>query len=507
MNARPLALVVSATCLAFALLARGLAGQSVPAGTPGTLTVLSKDGRRTIATSLINNQEFTALDDLSAAFQLVIQEGSGAITVTYKGKTIILTPDQALASVSGRLVSMPSAPVRSGRRWLVPLEFISRGLAPIYDTRLDLRKPAHLLVVGDLRVPRLSARYETLGAAARLTIDATPRATSTVVQEGDRLTVKFDADAVDATSPLIASQPPASLVQAVRVIDPVTLSVDLGPRVAGFRTSSEQVDAASRLVIDFVAAQTSNEAGSPAATAPPPELPPVLTQAAATIRTIAIDPGHGGDDEGAKGPGGSKEKDITLAVARRLKASIESRLGIRVLLTRDDDQSVAVDDRTSLANNNKADMFISLHANASLRRATSGATIFSASFAHEAEQRVRASLAPERLPTFGGGLRDIEIVPWDLAQIRHLDQSVAFAGILEQQLRDRVPMAAHAVDQAPLRILQSANMPAVLIEMAFVTNAAQEQALNGNGFQAAFVQGVYDSIIRFRDSLGAGGAQ
>src|SRR5207245_1219836 len=82
----------------------------------------------------------------------------GAITVSYKGKTIVLTPDQALASVSGRLVSLPAPPTRNGRRWLVPVEFISRALGLIYDARLDLRKPSRLLVIGDLRVPRLTAR-------------------------------------------------------------------------------------------------------------------------------------------------------------------------------------------------------------------------------------------------------------------------------------------------------------------------------------------------------------
>ena len=123
------------------------------------------------------NQEFVALDDLAAAFQLTSTKRSlGAITVSYKGKTIVLTPDQTLASVSGRLISLPAPPARSGRRWLVPVEFISRALALIYDVRLDLRKPSRLLVVGDLRVPRVTVRYDPLGAAGRLTIDATPRA-------------------------------------------------------------------------------------------------------------------------------------------------------------------------------------------------------------------------------------------------------------------------------------------------------------------------------------------
>ena len=198
MSARS-ALLYPAVFLAVVLFVRGLASQG--AAQPSPLTLLAKEGRRVIPVSLVNDQEFAALDDLAATFQLAVREESLAITVTYKGKTIILTPDQALASVSGRLVALPAPPARAGRRWLVPVEFISRALAPIYDTRLELRKPSHLVIVGDLRVPRVTLRYEPVGVAARLTVDTTPRATSAVTQDNARLTIKYDADALDVDAP------------------------------------------------------------------------------------------------------------------------------------------------------------------------------------------------------------------------------------------------------------------------------------------------------------------
>jgi N-acetylmuramoyl-L-alanine amidase len=261
-----------------------------------------------------------------------------------------------------------------------------------------------------------------------------------------------------------------------------------------------------RLVIDLLGTQTDTSPPSPAPPAPQPpvDVPPALTPPASAIRTIAIDPGHGGEDEGVRGAQGIKEKDLALAIARRVKGVIEARLGVRVLLTRDDDRNIPLDDRTALANNNKADLFISLHANASLRRSVAGATIFSAVFDSSDTEAARAAPG-ERVPTFGGGLRDIELVPWNLAQTRHVDQSAEFATILEQQLRDRVPLSAHAVDRAPLRVLESANMPAVLIEIGFLSNAEQEKQLALDGFQNTFVQAVYDAIVRFRDALNAGG--
>ena len=504
MNARPHSIFPVAATAAFLIaLATALSSQPAP---PPSLSLLARDGRRALPLVLVADQEFVALDDLASAFQLTVREESlGAVTVSYKGKTIVLTPDQALASVSGRLVSLPAPPSRNGRRWLVPVEFISRALSLIYDALLDLRKPSRLLVIGDLRVPLLTVRYDSLGAAGRLTIDATPRATATVTQDAEHLTIKFDADALDVPNPPLPAPGAPGLLLGVRVVDATTLAVDLGPRFAGFRATSQPSDTAMRVVIDLVAAQT--DAGIPTGAAPAPqptpELPPSFGQTGSTFRTIALDPGHGGDDEGAKSAAGAKEKDLTLAIARRIKGVIESRLGLRVLLTRDDDRSVPVDERTSAANNNKADLFVSLHVNGSLRPSASGASIYVAAFDRDAAQA--SAGGAERLPAFGGGSREIELVPWDLAQTRHLDQSAAFADLLQQAMRDHVPMAARPVDKAPLRVLESANMPAVLVELGYLTNPDQAKVLGSDAFQNAVVQALFDAIVKFRDTLPGGG--
>jgi len=223
--------------------------------------------------------------------------------------------------------------------------------------------------------------------------------------------------------------------------------------------------------------------------------------AGSALRTIALDPGHGGEDEGVKGAGGIKEKDLTLAVARRAKAIIEARLGIRVLLTRDDDRNVPLDERVALANNNKSDLFVSLHANASMRKTLSGASILSALFP-DGDQTAHAA-APEVLPTFGGGSRSIELVPWNLAQRPHLDQSAEFARIFEGELHDRIPMSPRPIDSAPLRVLESANMPAILVEMGYLSNPDQEKQLATPEFQGTFVAALYGAVVKFRDGLDA----
>src|SRR5262245_1684641 len=223
-----------------------LAGQNAAA----SLLVLSRDGRRALPITVSGSQEMVALDDLGAMFQLAVREERDALTVSYKGRTVVLTPDQSMASVSGRLITLPAPPAKVGNRWIVPIDFISRALLPIYDQRLELRRPSHLLIVGDLRVPRVTIRQEQLGAGARVTIESTPRAVTTVTQDStQRLSVKFDADVIDVALPV--GQSPG-LIQGYRVLDNTTIAIELGPRYASFRASTQVADANARTVIDLL---------------------------------------------------------------------------------------------------------------------------------------------------------------------------------------------------------------------------------------------------------------
>ena len=501
--------VLRRTAFSFALSLAVLSSTDILLSQQPPLTVLSSTDRRALATTTVNEQEYVGLDELARMFQLTVREDQlGMLAITYKGKTILLTPDQPLGSVGGRVIALPAPAIRSNRRWLVPVDFIGRALALVYDAKITLRRPSRLVIVGDLRVPRVQVRYDpsTGSGQARLTIDATPRAASTVTQDGDQLVVRFDADAIDLVNPGAPLGGAAQgVIQGVRLVDSVTVAFTTGPRFGAFKVSSQTSDTSMRQTIDIAtgsAPQSAEAPQLPALSAPPPDLSALTAAGGALIRTIAIDPGHGGDDEGAKGADGTKEKDITLAVARKLKAALESKLGVRVLLTRDEDRSVGIDDRTAVANNGKADLFISLHANASWRPALAGATISTALFEHQAEQAAR-SLAPELVPAFGGVPRDIEFVPWDVAQIPHLEQSATLARVIEEQLHDRVPLAKTPVDAAPLRVLESANMPAVLIEMGYLTNADQEKQLAGADFQNTLVQSLVDAVMKYRDAMGA----
>ncbi len=489
-----------------ALLARSLAlllftlAAQAPAGS-APYTVLSKEGRRPLAARTIGGQEMFALDDLAKLFEITYREDpvAGGLTVTVRGQTIVLSSGQGLASVGGRVISLPAPPAKEGRAWYVPVDFVSRALAPLLGTPLELRKPSRLIIVGGFRMPRVAGRVEPLGSLARLTLDIAPATPHTVSHEGSRLVVKFEADALDATLPASAAP---DFIQAVRPGDtPAMIAIDLGPRFGSYRATDVPADrGAGRLVIDVVAPAADPQQPQPPQP-PPPDAPPLLDLApAGGVRTVVIDPGHGGAEQGSKGASGALEKDVTLAVARRLKASLESRLGVRAILTRDADETVGLEQRAAVANNNKADVFVSLHANAALRPLATGAEIFYLSLEEYGDRaQAVAKGASETLPVVGGGVRDIEIIPWEMAQARYIGQSAALAQAVESAFRNRVPLSARGVQQAPLRVLVGANMPAVLVEMGFLTNPAQEQQLTSGAYQDTIVQALVDAIVQFRD--------
>jgi N-acetylmuramoyl-L-alanine amidase len=214
-----------------------------------------------------------------------------------------------------------------------------------------------------------------------------------------------------------------------------------------------------------------------------------------------IDPGHGGDDRGDRGRSGTLEKDITLAVSRRLKTLIETRLGIRVLMTRENDRTVGLDERAALANNNKADIFLSLHTNASFSAGLKGTEVYYLNLDRYADEARRAAASDRQLlPVFGGGERDIEIVQWDLAQSRHVEQSAVLASAIEADLRSKVQMAPHSIQRAPLRVLVGANMPAVLVELGYLSNGEQERQLASDAFQVTLSQALFEGVVHYRDA-------
>lgn len=461
--------------------------------------LLSREGRRPVPTTVLSGQELIALDDVASLFQgVAVREDTlaGGLTITYRNRTIVASTDQPMASVNGRVVTLPAAAVRQGRRWLVPVEFLPRALASIYDMRIDLRRTARLLIVGDLRVPRVVGRVDSAGPPTRATLEITPASPAAVSVEASRVVVRIDADALDLTLPGNG----AGLIDQIRAGDqPTSVVVTLQGRAGPARAASSEADNVTRVVVDVPAAGQPQETAAP----PPAEAaPPPFAARRAALQTIAVDPGHGGDDVGARGTKGAEEKQLTLDVARRLKALVENRLGVRVVLTRDEDRTVSLDERAAIANNSKADLFLSLHLNAALSPGVEGAEVFHLRADADAEDALRsADIDAVSLPVLGGASRKIDVIRWDLAQARHIGDSARLAELLEEGLRAHLTMSPRPLQQGPLRVLMAVDMPAALIEMAYLTNANQEQLAQSDSYQTSMTQAIYEAVLRFRSYL------
>lgn len=474
------------------------------------LTVLSRDGRTPIPITVVGNQEYVAVGDIDLAFGTSSREDrlAGGLTISARARSVVLTADQNVVSVGGRLVSLAAPTLKRDNRWLVSVDFLPRALSIALDARLDLRRAAHLLIVGDLRVPRVVARVDAGATNVSVVFEVTPNTEAKVVAQTGRLIVQFDADALELSLP---SLPPQSFLLSLTPGD-AAASVQLatGSRYARYRASTSQADAGSgRLSIDLLPPATETTAASaapsaPALPAPPPDnRPPFPLQSAATgLRTVVIDPGHGGDEQGAQGPRGTLEKDVTLSVARRLRALIEGRLGLKVYLTRDDDRTLPLDDRSAFANEHKADVFLSIHANAAVRSVVKGAEVYYLTVERaDTEARRRAEDTAAVLPALGGGTRTIDLILWETAQARYLEQSATLAGLIEQSLAASLEVSPSPVRQAPFRVLVGANMPAALVEIGYLTNPEQETQLASAGYQETVAQALFNALTRFREMV------
>ena len=233
-------------------------------------------------------------------------------------------------------------------------------------------------------------------------------------------------------------------------------------------------------------------------------VPPAQTgqQAGKRIKAIVIDPGHGGLESGAKGKFGALEKDITLAIALKLKAVIERNLALRVELTRDKDLDVSLENRAAIANNHKADLFISIHTNSSYRRNAHGSETFFLSLnATDEEARRLAYLennsADLSKPLAEDNQDELRMILWDMAQSAYLKQSQSLAEIIQDELNSLLGTTNRGIKQAPFKVLTGVACPAVLVEVAFISNPEEEKDLVEESFQSNVAEAIYRGLVRY----------
>lgn len=220
------------------------------------------------------------------------------------------------------------------------------------------------------------------------------------------------------------------------------------------------------------------------------------------VRTMVIDPGHGGRDSGAVGQSGVKEKDVVLDIGLRLQRLVEEKLGMKVIMTRSEDVFVPLESRTMIANRHRADFFISLHVNAAPgSRAVGFETYF---LSREPSDRgAKASAVRENtvLNLEGVGQeaqRGLRAVLWDLVQTFYVRESSELAELLLNELGQSLRVNNRGVKSAPFFVLIGAAMPSVLIEVAFITNPQEERKLEREAYRQQVAEALLAGIARFK---------
>jgi N-acetylmuramoyl-L-alanine amidase len=219
------------------------------------------------------------------------------------------------------------------------------------------------------------------------------------------------------------------------------------------------------------------------------------------INKIVLDPGHGGKDPGAIGVGGIAEKDIVLAVAKKLERKLKKEMGVEVVLTRRDDRFIALEDRTAIANAQGADLFISLHMNASPNGEAKGLETY---YLDNTNDEGSLRLAARENGTSRRNVSDLQFILSDMTQNMKLEDSISLAHHLQESLvggmsTKLADVKDLGVKKALFYVLVGARMPSVLVEMFFITNKAEGHAMNQETYQDAVVDALYDGIRKYRE--------
>jgi N-acetylmuramoyl-L-alanine amidase len=229
-----------------------------------------------------------------------------------------------------------------------------------------------------------------------------------------------------------------------------------------------------------------------------PEKPKV-----ARLATIVIDAGHGGEDPGARGRLGSREKDITLTIARRLKALVDAELEMRAVLTRDADYYLPLQARVDKARRVKADLFVSVHADAFIRPHARGSSVFALSERRATSEAARWLAKKENEADLVGGVnldvkdRYLAQTLLDLSQTATIDYSLRLGNAVLGELGQVNTLHKARVEQASFAVLKSPDVPSILVETAFISNPEEEKRLNDETYQDSLARAILAGIKRY----------
>ncbi len=457
-----------------------LLAQAVP---EGILRLAAGDRPLTVVQQGPN--AFVAADEVVTALGGTIKADGQGFRVMVNGVEGAFGPDGRFGVVRDDLVEMPAAPTRIEGRPFVPWQFFQGYLR--LASGQDVSWDGKILSIRAATAQPLTAQVSVVSSEgiSKIVIQLSGPSIYSVTREPSRYLLRF-------RNPILSSTPEQTFEDPL--VGKVTVSgseiiVDLTTaEVAG---NSYRLESPFRLVLDLKAGVNSDLQPVTPRTVRPADLP--------GIRTIVLDPGHGGREVGAVGANGLMEKETTLAICRKLAAQLGQQLNVRVILTRTDDSVVSLDSRTTLANQYKADLFLSVHLNAAVARGAHGTETYflsldaSDELARRAAERENGGAVAAVAPS-----SDLKLILWDLAQQDNLSESSRFAMVIQDEMNKATAVPSRGVKQAPFKVLVGATMPAALVEVGFISNPEEEARLKDPLFQDKLVAALTNAISRYK---------
>ncbi len=476
----------------------------------------------------MGNVQFAALSDLAERLDLrtFYSEKARKVILYCGSHEIKVTAMNPFVQINERLVQLPLETRFANGDILVPLRYFAELLRPLYPKRWpeELDFDANKTAAAPANVTAAIEPPATLAPVTPKPATAPASISKILIEEKANGTLIR----VQASRPIARKQVNTRVSQGWLYIDVAGGRLDsafvrnirpagIVQRVASQYTGSVvQISCQLKNEINPSRISISGQGNETLISLPSPEQ--LSTEVLRTLETerrkwlldtIVLDAGHGGHDPGAIGPTGVREKDITLAITKRVKRLLEKNIDARIVMTRDTDRYISPRDRTKMANAAQGKVFISIHCNSNLSRRVNGTTTYilgpaRSEEALEVARRENAVIKYDPDSSSYAGEGDESFILAAMAQSAFNRESEDFAGMIQEEICASIKLPDRGVKQAGFYVMVGASMPNILIETAFVSNPREEGLLSDAGFQQDIAEAIFNGIKRFKEKYESG---
>lgn len=475
----------------------GVAAVSAGRAQTVSATLRTQTGERSIRVVEQSGNLFLPAEEMIAALGGTLTGSRQGYRIELAGHTAGFTAESRFGASGDELIEMPAAPIFIEETPFVPWHFFRDLLRITSDLDLIWDAGARVFEVRRFRLDAVEVQISVVNIEemTKIVVQFPGQIDYTVRREGSAYILQTPNPIRTRAADQTFTSP---LLDRILVRDNQIVVNLASADVAG---DAYAIDNPFRVVLDLqksAGVLPGPEASTPGSIRRAPHLP--------GVRTIVLDPGHGGKEVGAIGPNGLVEKETTLEICRRLRSMLASELGVRVILTRDSDELIPHDQRTAIANQFRADLFLSIHLNASHSPAARGAETYFLSL--EASDELARAAAERENAVLGGapspsGSSDLNLILWDLAQQEYLRESSRFAALIQSEMNVTSGIQNRGVKQAPFRVLIGATMPSALVEVGFISNPQEEARLATAEHQNDIAQAIVRAVRRYKEEYEA----